>query len=369
MVLFSLKLHTPKTAVRDGLTAVDWFGIMTIVGSVVMFLLGLEFGGVTHPWNSAMVLCLIVFGLVTAAIFMMVEWKVARYPIIPLHMFKNRSNVASLLAAFCHGIVFIAAAFYIPLYFQAVLGASPLLSGVWFLGFALAISITAAATGIYIEKTGRYKELVILAFAFQILGFGLFEILPIDREWSRIIIFQIIAGIGSGPNFQAPLVALQAQVPLGDAATATATFNFVRNIATAIGVVLGSVILSNQLNTHRDELRQVLGVRKADLLTGGQASANVFIVDRLPDPQKAYAREVILQSLSKTWILFACLAAVGLIVSFFIRTTTLSQERHDVALGLEAEEEKRQATQMRRAAGKLARKGKKEDQGAEMAEA
>ena len=46
----------------EGLKAVDWLGSLTIVGGTLMLLLGLEFGGVARPWDSATVICLIVFG-------------------------------------------------------------------------------------------------------------------------------------------------------------------------------------------------------------------------------------------------------------------------------------------------------------------
>jgi hypothetical protein len=231
MIFFFMKLRTPKTPFLKGMAALDWLGSITIVGSVVMFLLGLEFGGVNYPWTSATVLCLIILGLFTGVLFFMIEWKIARYPIMPLGLFRSLPNTVALLATLFHGIVFIAAAFYLPLYFQSVLGATPLLPGVWFMPFAISVALSSAATGIYIEKTGRYAECVVFGFFFMTLGFGLFIDLPIDPQWAMIIIFQIIAGIGIGPNFQSPLVALQTKVPPQENATATATFNFVRNIA------------------------------------------------------------------------------------------------------------------------------------------
>lgn len=60
-----LKLETPKTPVWVGLKAVDWLGSISIIGAKVMLLLRLQFGEVTHPWKSAAVICLIVFGIVT----------------------------------------------------------------------------------------------------------------------------------------------------------------------------------------------------------------------------------------------------------------------------------------------------------------
>lgn len=45
-----------------------------------------------------------------------------------------------------------------------------------------------------------------------------------------------------GPNFQAPLIAIQTTVKPSDIATATGTFGFIRQLSTSISVVLGGVI-------------------------------------------------------------------------------------------------------------------------------
>lgn len=105
IVIFFLNIHTPKTPIGRGLAAIDWFGAILIVGGIVMFLLGLEYGGVSHPWDSAIVLCLLIFGVFTFTLFVVNEWKFAKYPIIPLQVFKNISNVAVLVVDFCHGYV------------------------------------------------------------------------------------------------------------------------------------------------------------------------------------------------------------------------------------------------------------------------
>lgn len=49
MILFTLNLQTPKTSLRKGLLAADWLETLLLVGSVLMFLLGLGSGGVSQP--------------------------------------------------------------------------------------------------------------------------------------------------------------------------------------------------------------------------------------------------------------------------------------------------------------------------------
>jgi EmrB/QacA subfamily drug resistance transporter len=214
IILFVLDLHTPKTPIRQGLKAVDWLGSLTMIGGTIMLLLGLEMGGVSFPWKSATTICLILFGALTIALFFLIEWRLAPYPLMPLDIFSKRSNLAAMAVCFFHAFVFISASYFLPLYFQAVVGATPILSGVYLLPTALSLSFVSAFTGIYIRKTGQYLPPIWFGFICMTLGFGLFINLDSHSNWAKIILYQIVAGIGVGPNFQAPLIALQSLVPV-----------------------------------------------------------------------------------------------------------------------------------------------------------
>ncbi|KAL8912622.1 MAG: hypothetical protein Q9172_007470, partial [Xanthocarpia lactea] len=297
IILMYLDIETPKTPLLAGLKAIDWLGSITIVCGTIMFLLGLEYGGISHPWTSATVLCLLIFGLVVIFLFFLNEWKLAIYPVMPLRLFKYRSNIASLLVCFCHGTTFIAGAYFLPLYFQAVLGASPILSGVYTFPFVLSLSFVSAAVGVFIKKTGQYLPPIWFGMVFMTLGFGLYIDLPDSPSWSRIIIYQIVAGIGVGPNFQAPLIALQTLVKPKDIATATATFGFTRNIATSISVVIGGVIFQNGMARRQDTLAAGLPPETAAVLGGGSAGSATELVKGLPAQQKRVADRVYRESL------------------------------------------------------------------------
>jgi EmrB/QacA subfamily drug resistance transporter len=156
IILFFLDLITPKTPLFEGLVAIDWLGAFFIIAGTLLFLFGLDLGGTSFPWNSATIICLLVFGVVAALLSIPVEAKIAKYPIMPSRIFKNRSNLASLGVDFFHAFTYISGAYYLPLYFQAVLGNTALLSGVHTLPSSIAIGISSTLTGIYIRKTGQY---------------------------------------------------------------------------------------------------------------------------------------------------------------------------------------------------------------------
>jgi hypothetical protein len=321
--------------------AMDWFGSLTLTGGTVMFLLGLQFGGTSYPWDSSTVICLVVFGLVMVIVFLMVERFYACYPIVPLRLYANVSNASILLLVFFHGLTFIQGTFFLPLYFQSVLSGSPILSGVWFLPFALSLSFTAMAAGIYLKKTGRYLNCIRLGSIFTVLGCGLFYNLPDSRSWAKIILYQLIAGIGVGANFQPPLVALQSNVSSQDNAAATASFALARNVAAAISVVVGSVGFSSSMAHKQDILRQALGDAAASMLSGRNAQANLFIIRTLDSEQQKVVRAALYASVRVAWIETVVFASAGLVASLFVVDKQLDTTHTEVKTGLEGEEARR----------------------------
>ncbi|KAH6900344.1 major facilitator superfamily-domain-containing protein [Thelonectria olida] len=336
VLIFVLKLHNPKTPMKEGILAIDWAGSILIIGGTLMWLLGLEFGGVTYPWKSATTICLIVFGILVVGLFLVYEWKVAKYPIIPIRLFHNRNSVAAFGLAFTHAFTFMSGSYWLPLYYQGVLGASSLLSGVYLLPYVLALSFISAAVGIFIKKTGMYKLAIVAGFVVAVIGFGLFTDLESQANWTKIIIFQIIAGLGIGPNFQAPLLALQTNVEPRDIGSATSSFSFIRQLGTSISVVVGGVIFNNEMDKQYPKLERELGPDLAKLLSGANAASSTQIVGQLTGHDGRVAKAAFWKSLQTMYIVYTCFAALGLVISMFIVQVNLSKDHKDHETGLES---------------------------------
>ncbi|KAF9880805.1 hypothetical protein CkaCkLH20_01847 [Colletotrichum karsti] len=341
ILIFFLKIHTPKTPLVKGLMAIDWLGSVTFTGATLMLLLGLQFGGLRNPWGSPTVVCLIVFGCVGFGVFALVEKFLAKYPLMPRSLFREVSVVFCYVACFCHGLGFAAIAFFLPLYFQTVLGAGPIQSGVWLLATALPLAFCTIAVGVTIKKTGRYNEIIRAAMALTVLSFGLFITLPARRDWPKLILFQILAALGISPNLQALLIALQALVRQQDLAVGTATFAFVRHIALGIGVVVGQVIFQSVMGRHAAALVEA-GIPEdvAAKLGAGSTIAAHGLIDGLSRVQQDLVRAAVTDSISKLWIFFCVASGVGFLSTFFIRQIELRQTHTETKTGLEVEEAK-----------------------------
>jgi hypothetical protein len=338
LVFFFLEVHTPKTPIVEGLLAMDWLGTILIVGATVLFLLGLGYGGVLFPWNSATVICLIIFGIVTLGIFALIEWKVAKYPVVPLRIFRSVSNVATIGIAYIHGAMFMANMYYLPLYFQSVLGASPLLSGVYLLPVAITLCVTSTLTGQYIGKTGRYRPPIYFGLVALVLGHGLYINLQAYASWPRIVIYQIISGIGLGPLFQAPLIAVFSLTKPADIASTAATFFFARDIATAMSLVFGGVIFQNRVAAQSDKITSVLPSDLAAEILGAAESTALNIIPTLREDWRLVVVDVYTESIRAEWIFYTAIGAVAILLSLLISKQFLSTDHKIHRTGLETQE-------------------------------
>lgn len=83
---------------RQKLLQIDYVGSLLTITSSILLLLGLNWGGVTYPWASAAVLVPLLLGAAVFALFLVWESRYARLPIIPVHIFKNKTVVGVYIA-------------------------------------------------------------------------------------------------------------------------------------------------------------------------------------------------------------------------------------------------------------------------------
>ncbi|PYI07561.1 hypothetical protein BO78DRAFT_385986 [Aspergillus sclerotiicarbonarius CBS 121057] len=327
-LLFFLRLDTaPLTPLKAGLLSLDWIGLGLIVGATLMLLFGLELGGSIYPWSSATIICLLIFGILTAGIFLVYEDRVARIPIIPTTLFYNRYNLIILLINFCHSTVFMGACFYLPVYFQNVLLASSLLSGVYLLPLVVALAASSGLAGFVMRTTGRPREAITLGMFLTTLGYGLFIDLPATASWPRIILFQIVAGLGIGPNFQATLIALQANTTPAELNRGTGTFSFVRQLAAAVSVVVGSVLYARAADAQRGVMAAVLGETAAQEIVEASTAA-AAIIETLPvGEDRMVVFHALTAALRWVWVLYTAVAGVGFLISLGLRDLRLGEAR------------------------------------------
>lgn len=213
------------------------------------------------------------------------------------------------------------------------------MSGVLLLPTALSLAISSIGTGVFTKKVGMFLPPIFFGLFMMTLGFGLFIDFDASSSLTKLILFQIVAGLGIGPLFQAPIIALQAHINPRDIGTATATLGFVRQLATSTSVVIGEVVFQNQMAKKSAKLTRVLGPQLAQQLGGAGAGANTRLIDSLPPDERRPVRVAFANSLQPMWVMYTCFAAVGFAFAFLIRRKVLSAQHTETKTGIEAERE------------------------------
>lgn len=319
-----LHLQSPTISLGAGIKRVDWLGTFLIVTGVILFLVGLEFGGLTHPWGSPIVVCFLAVGVLLMLLFLLVEYRFASQPIMPLRLFTHLTSISCYSIAFFHGFVFIAGCYFLPLYFQAVRGATPLLSGVYVLPYVVVLSLAAALSGVLISRSGRYQEVIWFGVLIQTVGFGLLVKLTRTSGWSELVIYQLLGGIGSGPLFQSPLIAIHATVAPADMATATTTFAFLRTLGTALAISLGLVVFGNTMAKTTTE--GGLSDDVAKRIGGESASASIEFIKSLDQGQQEAAQDAYATGMRAMWWFFLAIALCAVVASVGVGRHHLSDK-------------------------------------------
>ena len=122
-------------------------GFMLFSGAVIMLLLPLQWGGVNYTWNSSVIIGLFCGSGVTMIVFMTWEWHQQDQALIPPKIFLQRTMILAFVQAMCANGGFQTITYYLPIWFQAVLGATPTQSGAMYLPTVVSDVLTSLIGG------------------------------------------------------------------------------------------------------------------------------------------------------------------------------------------------------------------------------
>ena len=319
-------MNYKRTTFKESSGRFDWFGSFLVATSAISVLFALTYGGARYPWSSwrvIMPLVLGIFGIIGFHAYEASTW--VADPLLPPHLFNNRTSAIAFFASFMQVLLFAWVIYFLPIYFQAVLGSSTTRSGVQLLPTVAVMVPFAILGGQFVEKTGRYKPVHIVSLALTAIGMGTFALLKANSSMGMWVGLQILHVAGAGTITTALLPAIQAGLTDEDNASSTAAFSYVRSYGAIWGITIPVSIFNNQFDRH---LHWISDPAVRDLFRGGEAYAlgNKEFLSALPEPARAEVAQVFVQSLKITWIVGATIAAAATLTTFGEKEVELRTE-------------------------------------------
>lgn len=223
-----LTFKTPKTAqvheatLKEKLLNMDPVATVLIMAALACIILPLQYAGVSHAWDSSVVIGLIVgFVAICAALAAVEIWQGERAMLTPRIMAKRTVWASGTWGFFFAGAYFVTL-YYLPIYFQSIDNVSPIASGVRSIPLIVMFSVATFGSGKAITMTGHATPYMLAGSVFVTVGAGLLYTLDIGTSTGKWAGYQIIAGFGYGLALQVPVVVAQAFAEPADIAPTTA---------------------------------------------------------------------------------------------------------------------------------------------------
>jgi hypothetical protein len=230
-----------------GNTRYDLPGVILIVAGLASLVYG--FSQAENGWGRVETIGFLALGVVLLVAFVIVEAR-ATNPLLPLRVVTDRVRGGAFLVSLLTGASLLGGLFFLTLYFQIVLGYSPLRSGLASLPMTATIMVCATALSGILPKIGVRLPLtigpVIAAAGLAWLSFVTVQ----DDYVLRVLPGVILLGIGLAAIF-VPLqnVAL-AGIDAHDAGVASAAVSATQQIGGSIGTALFTALYTAAISSY-----------------------------------------------------------------------------------------------------------------------
>jgi MFS family permease len=170
-VAVAFVLHLPKqdhSHWKEKVGKIDFLGAIVLVVAVFGLLLGLDRGS-NVSWSNPITIA----GLSTTPlfiVFVLVEKYVARNPFAPGRIILNRTLFACYLCNFFSFSGWLAAIFFIPLYWQVIGDYSAAHAGLLLLPSIICGVSGSLFAGFYMKRTAKYYWITVMAYTDLVIG-------------------------------------------------------------------------------------------------------------------------------------------------------------------------------------------------------
>jgi EmrB/QacA subfamily drug resistance transporter len=234
----------PETFVSGRRRSIDLPGSLSFIGGLMLLMLGLSLGRISG-WTTSSTLAALISGLVMLALFVYLELRTIKDPMLDLRTFSRSSqfslgSFATLLHYMsAHHAVTVLISFYV----QWVMHQTAAVAGIITLAKFLTMALFSPFSGWLSDRIGT-RWLCSLGMAFICTSLFLLATLTPENGLVAVFLRLSLLGVGIGlfasPNINAVLSAL----PQDKLGTASGTLSTFRSLGGTLGLVLAGSILA-----------------------------------------------------------------------------------------------------------------------------
>jgi len=312
LVMAAVVLRLP---VRRSSARIDYPGAALLMAGITAVVLVATWGGTQYAWSSDVIGMLIAAGVLCLGAF--VYWQTrAAEPVVPLHIFRTLNFSLMTVTAFVMGFVMFGAVLFLPLYQQAVQGASATNSGILLLPMMSAMIVVAMVAGRVTSGTGRYKVFPVAGGVLLLAGMLLLSRMDTSTSRTESGLYMAVLGAGMGCLMQVMMLIAQNSVEIRDIGVAVAAITLFRMVGSSFGVAVMGALFN----------RRVLAVM-AEQTPGhpqlAHAQLNAASLNRLPPAVHEAYRHATAAGTHSAFLVGSLAGAAALVAGLLVREVAL----------------------------------------------
>ena len=310
VALAVLAATLPGTAKRAS-HRIDYAGAALLAVVLSAVTLTTDLGGSAYAWTSPLILGLIATSALALGLFVMAEQRAAE-PVLPLHLFANRTFVTASGVGAVVGFAMFGSVTYMPVFLQTVTGSSPTGSGLQLVPMMGGMLVTSVISGQLISRRGRYRMFPIGGTIVATAGLFLLSRVHPDSTRAQASMYMLVLGLGLGMVMQVLVIAVQNAVEYRDLGVATSGATLFRLVGGSIGTAILGAVFSARLASR---LREVMPAGAGESLGRGMSLQTLA---QLPAPTRAMYLEAFTGSIDTIFLIAACVSLVGAVLALML---------------------------------------------------
>ena len=332
IVVLQRTLHLPaRTRVAK---KIDYLGALTLSFGVALLLLWVTFADSSFAWASWQTAAMVGGAVVLLALFVWIELRVDE-PIVPMHLFKNRTFVLAVVASVAVGVALFGSSVFLSQYMQLARGRTPTESGMLTIPMIVGVFLSSTLSGRIISKTGRYKSFMIAGGIIMTAGVGLMGTIDYHTSFVLVSLWMFVLGAGVGMLMQNLVLAVQNTLDVREIGSGTAAVAFFRTLGGAIGVSVLGAVFSHKVQGLLVQGLSALGIDPSAM---GGSGASLPNLKTLPAPIADVVERSFGQGVAELFLIAAPIALVALLAVLFLKEIPLGH-RSGIEQRLELEDE------------------------------
>ncbi|KAK9449736.1 major facilitator superfamily domain-containing protein [Limtongia smithiae] len=301
--------------IKSKFQRIDFLGSSTLISSLVLFLFAISIGGNYFPWFSFEVILPLFLSGALFSIFVYVELRVAKEPVIPLHLLKDRTVFGSAFTSWFMNMLYYSHIYYSAIYLISVQGVSPTKSGSSLIPHFVGDALGSLVVGYYMRQTGRYFPMTCLAAFTLVAGSFMLTLVGLDTPRAAVLAIMFVPGFGFGLYLTITLVGLVAAVPRKYQAVSTSIQFGFKGTGSTLGVSISTAVYQNVLASKLTE--RITGPNAEDIIS--RVKDSIDAVKTLPTDTQVLVVQSYLDSVRAVFIGATVMSVLCAIMSFLMK--------------------------------------------------